>query len=331
MRVLVIGGAGYIGSVTVEVLLDAGHAVTVFDDLSHGHVDAVDDRARLIVGSTHDDAALEQAFAEPLDGVINFAAFLSVGESMTEPGRYFKNNVAGGIQVLNAMVRHGVMRYVFSSTAAVFGEPEYVPIDERHPLRPVNPYGESKLIVEQMLRWYDACNGIKSVALRYFNAAGATERRGEDHDPETHLIPIILEVAEGKRPALPLFGDDYPTPDGTCVRDYVHIADLAQAHILALDYAAQRSGRFNLGNGKGYSNREVIAAAQRVTRIEIPIEQQPRRAGDPPALVAAAGLARSELGWRPRFDDLDAIVESAWRWRRLHPDGYAGRTERRHG
>jgi UDP-glucose 4-epimerase len=224
-----------------------------------------------------------------------------------------------------------VRRYVFSSTAAVFGEPEYVPIDERHPLRPVNPYGESKLIVEQMLRWYDACNGITSVALRYFNAAGATERRGEDHDPETHLIPIILEVAEGKRPALPLFGDDYPTPDGTCVRDYVHIADLAQAHILALDYAAQRSGRFNLGNGKGYSNREVIAAVQRVTGIEIPIDQQPRRAGDPPALVAAAELARSELGWRPRFADLDAIVESAWRWRRLHPDGYAGRTERRHG
>lgn len=331
MRVLVIGGAGYIGSVTVEILLDAGHTVTVFDDLSHGHVDAVDDRARLIAGSTHDAVALEQAFAEPPDGVINFAAFLSVGESMTDPGRYFQNNVAGGIQVLNAMARHGVRRYVFSSTAAVFGEPEYVPIDERHPLRPVNPYGESKLIVEQMLRWYDECNGIKSVALRYFNAAGATERRGEDHDPETHLIPIILEVAEGKRRALPLFGDDYPTPDGTCVRDYVHIADLAQAHALALEFAARRSGQFNLGNGKGYSNREVIASAQRVTGIEIPIDQQPRRAGDPPALVAAAELARGELGWRPRYDDLDAIVESAWRWRRLHPDGYAGRNERRHG
>ncbi len=330
MHVLVIGGAGYIGSVTVEVLLDAGHRVTVFDDLSHGHLDAVDDRAALITGSTHDAAALERAFAEPVDGVINFAAFLSVGESMAEPDRYFHNNVAGGINVLNAMLRHGVRRYVFSSTAAVFGEPEYVPLDERHPLRPVNPYGESKLIVEQMLRWYDECHGLKSVALRYFNASGATEQRGEDHDPETHLIPIILQVADGARPALPLFGDDYPTPDGTCIRDYVHIADLAQAHALALEYAETRSGRFNLGSGAGHSNREVIAAVQRVTGREIAIDQQPRRPGDPPALVAASDLARRELGWRPRYTDLEAIVTSAWRWRQAHPHGYAGRDEREH-
>ncbi|HLZ69819.1 MAG TPA: UDP-glucose 4-epimerase GalE [Dehalococcoidia bacterium] len=326
MRVLVVGGAGYIGSVTVEVLLDAGHRVTVFDDLSHGHLDAVDDRAVLITGSTHDEAALERAFAEPPDGVINFAALIAVGESMRDPGSYFHNNVAGGIALLNAMVRHHVRRYVFSSTAAVFGEPEYVPLDEQHPLRPVNPYGESKLIVEQMLRWYDECHSIKSVALRYFNASGATEKRGEDHDPETHLIPIVLQVAEGTRGALPLFGVDYPTPDGTCIRDYVHIADLAQAHVLALDYAASRSGRFNLGSGTGHSNREVIAAAKRVTGCEIAVNQQRRRAGDPPALVASSELARRELGWRPRFDDLDAIVDSAWRWRRAHPGGYAGGT-----
>jgi UDP-glucose 4-epimerase len=288
----------------------------------------VDDRARLITGSTLDTEALARAFAARVDGVVHFAAYLAVGESMLAPGRYFQNNVAGSIGVLNAMARHNVRRFVFSSTAAVFGDPEYVPIDERHPLRPVNPYGESKLIVEQMLRWYDECLGIKSVALRYFNACGATERRGEDHDPETHLIPIVLDVALGKRPVLPLYGDDYPTPDGTCVRDYIHIADLAAAHVLALQYADARSGRFNLGCGNGYSNREVIAAARRVTAAEIPVEVQPRRAGDPPALVASSALARTELGWRPRFDGLDAIIASAWRWRQAHPDGYAGRPAR---
>jgi UDP-glucose 4-epimerase len=212
---------------------------------------------------------------------------------------------------------------VFSSTAAVFGEPEYLPLDEQHPLRPINVYGETKLIVEQMLRWYDECCGIKYVALRYFNACGATDSLGESHDPETHLIPIILEVAQGKREALPLFGDDYATPDGTCVRDYVHIADLAQAHVLALDYAARSSGRFNLGSGHGHSNLEVIEAVRRVTDLPVPIDLRPRRAGDPPSLVASSDLARSELGWKPRFVDIDAIVASAWKWRRSHPNGYA--------
>lgn len=323
MHVLVAGGAGYIGSVTVEELLGAGHRVTVFDDLSAGHRRAVDERADLFVGSTGDEAALDAALAQNVDAVVNFSAFLSVGESMSEPGKYFANNVANTITLLNAMLRHDVRRFVFSSTAAVFGEPRYVPIDEQHPLDPINPYGQSKLIVEQMLRWFDERCGLRSVALRYFNACGASATYGEDHDPETHLIPIVLEVAEGKRRSLPLFGDDYPTPDGTCIRDYVHVQDLAQAHVLALDYAEQRSGRFNVGNGRGYSNREVIAAVERVTEREVPIDVQPRRPGDPPALVASSDLLRQELGWQPRFAELDAIVASAWRWRAAHPHGYA--------
>ncbi|MHB8577702.1 MAG: UDP-glucose 4-epimerase GalE [Dehalococcoidia bacterium] len=324
LHVVVVGGAGYIGSVTVEELLDAGHQVTVFDNFSHGFRDAVDDRATIVEGDVHDPTVLDRALSGGADAVIHFAGLIAVGESMADPGRYFHNNVAGTIGVLNAMLRHDVRRFVFSSTAALFGDPEYVPIDERHPLRPINPYGESKLIVEQMLRWYDERCGVKYVALRYFNASGASERRGESHDPETHLIPIVLEVADGKREALPLFGDDYPTPDGTCIRDYVHVQDLAQAHILALDYAATQSGRFNLGSGSGHSNREVLDAGRRVTNQEIPVLQRPRRAGDPPALVASSDQAKRELGWRPRFDSLDAIVESAWKWRQAHPDGYPG-------
>jgi UDP-glucose 4-epimerase len=324
MHVLVLGGAGYIGSVTVEGLLDAGHRVTVFDDLSYGHRAAVDPRAEWIAGSTFDVEALEQAFVRTVDAVVHFAAFIAVGESMVIPEAYFRNNVAATINVLSAMVEHGVRRFVFSSTAALFGEPDYVPIDERHPLRPINPYGESKLMVEQMLRWFDERRDIHSVSLRYFNASGASERFGEDHDPETHLIPIVLEVAQGRRQSLPLFGDDYPTRDGTCVRDYVHVVDLASAHILALDYAAKRSGSFNLGSGRGSTNLEVVEAARRVTGHPIPVTVQLRRPGDPPALVASSALARTELGWAPRFDDIDAIVASAWRWRQAHPKGYEG-------
>jgi len=322
MRVLVVGGAGYIGSVTVEDLLNAGHEVAVFDDFSYGHRAALDERASLIEGSTHDPMNLAQAFANPPDAVVHFAAFIASGESMADPGKYFHNNVGGTINVLNAMVEHNVSRFVFSSTAALFGEPDYLPIDERHRLHPTSPYGESKLIVEQMLRWYDECRGVKSVALRYFNASGAAERFGEDHDPETHLIPIALEVAQGIRPCLPVFGDDYDTPDGTCVRDYVHIQDLAQAHVLALDYTAKRSGRFNLGSGHGSSNLEVVDAVRRVTDLPVPIEMRPRRPGDPPKLVASSELARFELGWKPRFEDIDAIVASAWKWHRAHPNGY---------
>ena len=323
MHVLVVGGAGYIGSVTVEELLNAGHRVTVLDDLSHGHRGAVDERAALVIGSTADPAQLERAFAEPVDAVIHFAALIAVGESMEKPGEYFENNVGNTINLLNAMLAHDVRRFVFSSTAAVFGGPQYVPLDERHPLVPVNPYGQSKLMVEQMLRWYDERKGVKYVALRYFNASGATRKFGEDHHPETHLIPIVLETAEGKRPALPLFGDDYPTPDGTCIRDYVHIQDLAQAHILALDYTASKSGRFNLGSGNGHSNREVVESVERVTGRPIKLDIRPRRAGDPPALVASSALARSELGWKPRYENLDAIVRSAWEWRQTHQHGYA--------
>ncbi len=325
MHILVVGGAGYIGSVTVAELLNAGHQVTVLDDLSYGHLSALDDRAAFVQGNTADTAALDAAFAGNVEAVIHFAAFLSVGESMAEPGRYFDNNVGRTILLLNAMVQHNVRRFVFSSTAAVFGDPQYLPIDEQHPLRPVNVYGETKLIVEQMLRWYDELCGIRSVALRYFNACGATEQLGEAHNPETHLIPIILEVAQGKREVLPLFGDDYPTPDGSCIRDYVHIQDLAQAHMLAIDYASERSGRFNLGSGHGHSNLEVVEAVRRVTDLPVPVEIRPRRPGDPPALVASSDLARSELGWKPRFEDIDAIVRSAWTWHRTHPHGY-GRT-----
>lgn len=323
MHVLVVGGAGYIGSVTVEELLNAGNRVTVFDDLSSGHRAAVDERADLVVGNTADAVALDAVLAQDIDAVLYFAAFIAVAESMVEPGRYFANNVGNTIGVLNAMLRHDVKRFVFSSTAALFGEPRYVPIDEAHPLDPLNPYGQSKLIVEQMLRWYDERCGLRSVALRYFNAAGASAAFGENHDPETHLIPILLDVAQGARPALPLFGDDYPTSDGTCVRDYVHIQDLAQAHILALGYAAERSGRFNLGTGNGYSNRQVIDAVQRMTGREVRVEMRPRRPGDSPALVASSALARGELGWLPKYDDLDRVVASAWRWRQTHPHGYA--------
>ncbi|HZU75698.1 MAG TPA: UDP-glucose 4-epimerase GalE [Dehalococcoidia bacterium] len=323
MHVLVLGGAGYIGSVTVEQLLNAGHRVTVFDDLSYGHREAIDERAAFVRGNALNRGELGAAFAEPVDAVVHFAAFIAVGESMQLPEAYFRNNVAATINLLDEMLASGVRRLVFSSTAALFGEPRYVPIDEQHPLEPINPYGESKLIVERMLRWYDERRGIKWVALRYFNASGASERFGEDHHPETHLIPIVLEVAEGKRDALPLFGNDYPTRDGTCVRDYVHVVDLAQAHVLALDYAAERSGQFNLGSGRGSTNLEVVEAARRVTGHPIPVVIEPRRPGDPPELVASSQLARSELGWRPDYDDIETIVASAWRWRQRHPRGYA--------
>lgn len=322
MHVLVVGGAGYIGSVTVEALLDAGHRVTVYDDLSAGHRAAVDERADLIVAATADAAALDDALSQGIDAVMHFAAHIAVGESMEAPGKYFANNVANTITLLNALLRHDVRRFVFSSTAAIFGEPRYVPIDEEHPLVPLNPYGLSKLMVEQMLRWYDERCGLHSVALRYFNAAGASAAFGEDHRPETHLIPILLDVVLERRPALPLYGTDYPTPDGTCIRDYVHVQDLAQAHILALEYTATRSGRFNLGTGRGYSNREVIAAVERVTGRRVPVDVQPRRPGDSPSLVASSAKARQELGWQPRFEEIEAIVESAWRWRLAHPHGY---------
>jgi UDP-glucose 4-epimerase len=323
MRVLVAGGAGYIGSVTVDQLVAAGHDVTVIDNLVSGHAGALNSDCEFVNADVRDEAALGRLFAaHNFQAVVNYSGYIQAGESVQQPGRYFANNVSGAIAVLNAMVTYDVKRHVYSSSAAVYGEPESVPVREDAPLRPVNPYGQSKLIVEQMLPWYETRFGLRSVSLRYFNAAGATEKRGEDHRPETHLIPNILHVPLGKRDAISLFGTDYPTPDGTCVRDYVHVSDLASAHVLALDYAEAGSGAFNLAVGRGFSNREIIDDARRVTGHEIPVHEEPRRPGDPAELVADSTRARGELGWRVEYEDLDAIIATAWQWMQSHPDGY---------
>ena len=324
MRVLVVGGAGYIGSVTVDQLLQAGHAVTVLDSLVSGHREAVNADAELVVEDARaEDAVARLMASHSFDAVVYYGGFIQAGESVINPGRYFANNVAGCIALLNAMVAYGVGQFVFSSSAAVYGEPDEVPIREDAPLRPVNPYGEAKLMVERMLPWYEK-QGMRYVSLRYFNAAGASDRRGEDHRPETHLIPIVLQVAAGHRDAVPLYGTDYATPDGTCIRDYVHVSDLAAAHILALESASGGdSGVYNLGNGTGFSNREVIEAAGRVTGKPIAVREEPRRPGDPARLVAASERAKEGLGWTPGFTELEAIVESAWRWHQAHPKGYS--------
>lgn len=326
MRVLVVGGAGYIGSVTVDRLVEAGHEVTVLDSLVAGHAEAVHPQAELVRADVRDEEALGQLMAvHEFAAVIHYGGYIQAGESVSQPGRYFANNIGGAIALLSAMVTYGIGRFVFSSSAAVYGEPEAVPIPEEAPVRPLNPYGETKAAVERMLPWYERQAGLRYVSLRYFNAAGATELRGEDHRPETHLIPNVLAVALGQRPSVALFGSDYPTPDGTCIRDYVHVADLAEAHLLALSMTESRSGVFNLGNGRGFSNREVIEAARRVTGHAIPVREEPRRAGDPAALVASGERARRELGWEPRWTDLEDIIASAWRWHRAHPNGYGGR------
>jgi UDP-glucose 4-epimerase len=321
MKVLVTGGAGYIGSVTTEQLLDAGHRVCVFDNLGRGHREAVDERAKLVVGDLCDAGAIESAVrAEMPDAVMHFAAFALVGESMQHPEMYFRNNVVGGLNLVEAMRKAGVPKIIFSSTCATYGVPDRVPMSEDLPQRPANPYGESKLLFEKMLRWYEELHRIQSVFLRYFNACGATEKFGEDHEPETHLIPNVLRVALGRSPAVSVFGGDYPTPDGTCVRDYIHIVDLAQAHILAL--TGGHTGPFNLGNGSGFSVQEVIDVARAVTGHPIPATISPRRPGDPPRLVAAAEKARTVLGWNPRLGDIRTIVEHAWAWHKAHPHGY---------
>jgi UDP-glucose 4-epimerase len=321
MNVFVTGGAGYIGSVCVEELLQAGHQVTVFDNLSEGHRSAVDPRAQFVEGCLSDEAAVTDALRRSgASAIIHFAANALVGESMTQPGKYFRNNVGHTIHLLAAAVACGVRKIVFSSTCATYGTPERVPITEDLPPRPINPYGESKLMVETMLRWHQQLLGLEYVALRYFNAAGASARFGEHHRVETHLIPNLLRVALGRAPHGQIFGTDYPTPDGTCIRDYIHVVDLAQAHILAL--APGKSGCFNLGNGAGSSVREVITCCERVSGRTIPVVEQPRRPGDPPRLVASSDKARRELGWAPRYPDLEAIVASAWDWHRRHPDGY---------
>ena len=319
MKVLVTGGAGYIGSVCVEQLLNAGHEVTVFDHLEQGHRGAVDERARFIEGSLADPAKVRTA-VEGVDAVIHFAAFALVGESMTNPAKYFRNNVAYGLNLLEAAVAAKVQKFVFSSTCATYGPPERIPMTEDLPQRPISPYGESKLMFEKVLLWFRQIHGLEFVAFRYFNAAGASKRFGEDHDPETHLIPNILRVALGQSTHFEIYGTDYPTPDGTCIRDYIHVADLSDAHVLAL--APGKQGFFNLGNGDGYSVREVHHACEKISGRKIPAVEKPRRAGDPPRLVASAEKAKTELGWKPKFPKLEQIVETAWDWHKRNPKGY---------
>jgi len=321
MHIFVVGGAGYIGSICVELLLDEGHQVTVFDNLSEGHRQAVDERAAFIGGDLARAEEITRALQETKpDAVMHFAANALVGESMQNPSKYFRNNVAAGINLLDAMLQAGVRRFVFSSTCATFGPPERVPIDETLPQRPINPYGESKLMFEKVLRWYDQIHGLRLVSLRYFNAAGATKKFGEDHRCETHLIPNVLKVALGLKEHVEIYGTDYETPDGTCIRDYIHILDLSRAHILAL--GANESAFYNLGTGGGSSVREVIKVCRDVTGNEIPVLEKPRRPGDPPRLIAASEKIKRELGWQPKFENLHAIVESAWRWHQEFPRGY---------
>lgn len=328
MAILVLGGAGYIGSHTVYELIDAGRAVVVADNLLTGFRAAVHPQARFYHLDIRDRAALDVLFqAEKIDGVIHFAASSQVGESMSDPLKYYDNNLHGTMVLLSAMVAHGVDKIVFSSTAAAYGEPEQVPILETDRTVPTNCYGETKLSMERMMAWVSQAHGLRYVALRYFNAAGAHSSGsiGEAHTPETHLIPIILQVPNGQRDKVSIFGGDYPTRDGTCVRDYIHVTDLAQAHILALDYllAGGENNVFNLGNGVGFTNKEVVEVARSVTGHPIPAEIAPRRAGDPAQLVASSEKAKAVLGWKPKYDDLNTIVATAWKWHQSHPNGFA--------
>src|SRR5688572_30368988 len=322
MNVFVTGGAGYIGSVCVEELLKAGHQVTVFDNLSEGHRAAVDSRAKFVEGCLSNAALVKQSVKDAkAESILHFAANALVGESMRNPGKYFRNNVASGLNLLDAAVECGVKKFVFSSTCATYGPPDRVPMTEELPQRPINPYGESKLMFERMLHWYHQIHGLEFVAFRYFNAAGASERFGEHHRIETHLIPNILKVPLGQVAQCEIYGTDYETPDGTCIRDYIHIIDLAQAHILALE--SGKRGFYNLGNGDGYSVREVIKTCEKVAGKTIPAIEKPRRPGDPPKLVASAEKAIKELGWKPQYPKLEDIVLSAWRWHNRHPHGYS--------
>lgn len=324
MRVLVTGGAGYIGSVVSEQLVNDGHEVVIYDNLSKGHRGAVVEGARFVQGDLLEADQLRQTLNDNrIEAVIHMAASSLVGESVQEPSKYYHNNVVAGLVLLNAMRECQIKRIVFSSTAATYGEPEEQPIRETTPTNPTNTYGETKLAFEKAMHWFERAHGLRYASLRYFNAAGATEKCGEDHDPETHLIPITLQAAAGKRAHVEIYGDDYPTEDGTCIRDYIHVVDLARAHILALDVLSERSAIYNLGcGGDGYSVREVIETARRVTGKEIPVRMGPRRPGDPAVLIASSDKIKSELGWQPQFQDLGLIVESAWTWMRAHPDGY---------
>jgi len=323
LRVLVTGGAGYIGSVVTEELIKDGHNVVVYDNLSKGHRRAVVEGADFVEGDLLDTDKLRQTLNDnQIDAVIHMAASSLVGESVEAPAKYYHNNVVAGLVLLDAMRECSVNRIVFSSTAATYGEPE-APIFESAATNPTNPYGETKLAFERAMHCYESAYHLRYASLRYFNAAGATEKCGEDHDPETHIIPITLQAAAGKRPYVEIFGEDYPTADGTCVRDYIHVIDLARAHILALDVLSERSAIYNLGcGGDGYSVRDVIDTARRVTGKEILVRMGPRRPGDPSVLIASSDKIKTELDWRPRFQDLGLIIESAWRWMQAHPDGY---------
>lgn len=327
MTILVLGGAGYIGSHTVKELCDAGENVVVADCLATGHKEAVNKKARFYKGDIRDGAFLDEIFTkEKIDVVMHFCAFSLVGESVVDPIKYYDNNMGGAIMLLKKMHEHGLNKIVFSSTAAVYGEPERVPIMENDKTEPTNPYGETKLSMEKMFKWASKAYGINFVSLRYFNASGADQTGfiGEDHNPETHLIPLILQVPLGKREFISIFGTDYPTPDGTCIRDYIHVTDLAQAHILAAKYlmAGNKSDIFNLGNGVGFSVKEVIETARKVTGHPIPAKEEGRRAGDPAQLIASSAKAREILGWKPEHDSLEEIIASAWKWHKNNPMGY---------
>lgn len=323
MNVFVTGGAGYIGSATAEALLGAGHAVTVYDSLVTGHRKAIPEGARFIQADLADLSALSAALrSEKYTAVMHFAAFIEAGESMRDPGKFFKNNLANSLQLIEAVQQAGVERFVLSSTAAVYAS-SVAPLDEQAPIDPANAYGFTKLAIEQALEWYRRIHGLHYTALRYFNACGALHERGEAHQPESHLIPLVLKVALGQKESAVIFGSDYPTPDGTCIRDYIHIADLVSAHLLALEALGERDRLvYNLGNGKGFSVKEVIETARRVTGIQIPVDEVAPRPGDAPRLVACSDKIRCELGWAPRHPELSDIIQSAWDWHRTHPNGY---------
>jgi UDP-glucose-4-epimerase GalE len=328
MNILVTGGAGYIGSHAVKLFLDRGHEVWVYDSLIYGHREAVP-ADRLIVGDLNETHRIDQVLLERrIDAVVHFAAFAAVGESVLEPAKYWQNNVVNTLNLLECLRRHGIGRFVFSSTCATYGSPERMPITEDTPQRPINPYGTTKLTIERALGDYADSYRWGIAALRYFNASGAHPGGtiGEDHTPETHLIPLVILAALGKRPHIEIFGNDYPTPDGTCIRDYIHVNDLGEAHLLALEQLLPgQKMHYNLGIGRGYSVREVIAAVEAVSGKKVPIKEGPRRAGDPPSLIAASDKARKELGWSPRYTDIKAIVETAWKWHASHPRGYRSR------
>lgn len=328
MKILVLGGAGYIGSHTVSELVDAGEDVVIADNLETGHIEAVNPMAKFYQGDIRDKKFIDSVFDnEKIDAVIHFAANSLVGESMTNPLKYYDNNLYGTKVLLESMVEHGVDKIVFSSTAATYGEPESIPILETDKTEPTNPYGETKLSMEKMMKWTGVAHGLRYVALRYFNACGAhvSGEIGEAHNPETHLIPLILQVPNGQREAISIFGDDYDTKDGTCVRDYIHVTDLAQAHILAVKYLADggKSDVFNLGNGVGFTVKEVIETARKVTGHPIPAVISPRRGGDPAKLIASSEKAKNILGWKPEHADLEEIIATAWKWHKNHPNGYA--------